>query len=76
MMTNFNQAMKDPASVYSSPREVVKDENLTKAQKLEILHQWETDARLLQVAEEENMAGGDESTMLSRVRRAIESLSG
>ena len=76
-MKNVDQAMKDPASVYASPRAVVKDEDLTKAQKLEILRQWETDARLLQVAEEENMPGGeDETTMLGRILRAIHKLEG
>ncbi len=76
-MKDIDKAMKDPASVYSSPRAVLKDEDLIKAQKLEILCQWETDARLMQVAEEENMAGGeDETTMLGRIMRAIHKLEG
>jgi hypothetical protein len=48
---------------------------LSRRQKLDLLEQWERDARALAVADEEGMVGGNES-MLRRVRRAIAALGG
>jgi len=57
------------------PAEVVRSSALSRSQKPKILQQWELDARQLSVAEEENMAGGEES-MVGRVSRAILALGG
>ena len=65
--------LQDPAGVFKSPREVLDDPSLTRADRLAILEQWERDARGLSVAEEEGMAGGEES-LLARVRAAISKL--
>lgn len=72
-MINFQKALADPQGVCKNPKNVVKDTTLTKEQKLKILEQWQYDAKLLQVAEEENMPAKteDTSTMLSRISRAI-----
>jgi len=70
-MTDFNQAIHDPSETYKTPQDVLKDDTLTKEQKIEILKQWAYDARLLAVAEEENMRGDSSSTMLSRVHQAL-----
>lgn len=65
------QAMlRDPAAVFSSPRDVLDHPGLTRDERLAILQRWEHDARELSVAEGEGMGGGEES-MLSRVRLAI-----
>lgn len=72
-MRDFEKAMRDPAGVYKSPENVLKDETLTKEQKIKILRQWEYDARDLMVAEEENMPGGEEN-MLNRVLEALHQL--
>lgn len=65
--------LRDPAAVFRSPRDVLDHPNLTRAERLAILEQWERDARGLSVAEEEGMAGGEES-LLARVRAAIAQL--
>lgn len=62
--------LRDPAAVFKTPRDVLCHPSLTRDEQLAILRQWEVDARSLSVAEEEGMAGGEES-LLSRVRRAI-----
>lgn len=65
------QAMlRDPAAVFRTPSDVLDRPGLTCDERLEILRQWERDARGLAVAEEEGMGGGEES-LLSRVRLAI-----
>lgn len=76
-MSKYEQALLDPLSVYEFPMEVVEDAELTREQKIQILHRWEYDARELQVAEEENMPDlTDEhrSSMLSRVLDALHAL--
>ncbi len=72
-MTN-NDAMRDPSRHFSSPQAVVKEEGLSREQKIEILRQWEYDARQLDVAEEENMGGG-EASQLDQVLAALQELS-
>ena len=39
--------------VFEDPQDVVATDELTRDQKIEILHRWEYDARELEVAEEE-----------------------
>ena len=68
-------AMVNPTDYFGDPAEVVRSSALSRSQKLKILQQWELDARQLSVAEEENMAGGEES-MVGRVSRAILALGG
>jgi CBS domain-containing protein len=53
----------NPAAVYSSPAQVEGDKALSRAEKLAILKSWEEDARELQVAESENMGGGEPSRL-------------
>lgn len=72
-MNDFEKAMKDPVGVYKSPENVLKDDALTKEQKIKVLRQWEYDARDLMVAEEENMPEGEEN-MLKRVLDALHEL--
>jgi hypothetical protein len=65
--------LRDPAGVFRIPRDVLAHPDLTREQRVAILRQWERDARGLQVAEEEGMAGGEES-LLGRVRGALAQL--
>lgn len=67
------QAMLDPASAFSSPDEVCHDPSLSLEDKLKILRRWEYDARELEVAEEENMAG-EASINLDSVLSALNKL--
>jgi len=55
----FNRATRDPAAVFKTPHDVVTDPKLSLRQKLDVLKRWESDARELAVAEEENMTGGE-----------------
>lgn len=71
---------------YRAPREVLAASDLTAAQKIRLLRQWEYDLRLLMVATDENMpdhqqavpAKGDQSEhaadMLVEVRRCLAAL--
>lgn len=70
----FDATMQDVAKVYGSPAELLASEDLTRAQKLKLLQQWDYDLGLLLVAAEENMAGpgsGVTSERLRAVRDAI-----
>ena len=52
--------------------EVVETESMTATQKLKVLKRWEADANDLEVAANENMAGG-ESSRLGEVRKQFTS---
>lgn len=69
------RAEKDPAAVFETPREVLDRAELSREQKLRILERWKLDALDMEVAAEENMAGGERS-MLAQVNLAIEALDG
>jgi hypothetical protein len=69
----LQEKIKDPGSVYQSPFDVLRDEELDDAQRLEILRSWEQDERELDVAEEEGMAGG-ELSILTDIFSAISQL--
>ncbi len=71
------RALKDPSAVFESPGHVARDPRLSREYKLRILERWETDARLLQMATEENMSsnGGEDGTLLQRVLLAVDELS-
>jgi len=78
----YERALADPKAVFARPQAVLEDRRLTDGQKRKILRQWEQDARLIQVAEEEAMtAPGDgrverERPMLQDVRSALRQLTG
>ena len=61
--------VQNPSANYASPQTVVADKRLTAEEKLQALAQWELDARLLAVATEEGMAGGEPSR-LDEVKQA------
>jgi hypothetical protein len=73
MKNEVERALDDPAAVFDTPESVLAAD-LSRDQKIEILRRWEFDMRELLVAEEENMAGGESSALLSRVRQALQSL--
>ncbi len=70
---DIEKAMLNPGSVFASPDEVVRDQSITREQKIKILKRWAYDARELEVAEEENMGGGPPS-MLGEILNALHSL--
>lgn len=67
------QALLDPSSVFERPEDVVSADGVDRDTKIEILRRWGYDALELDVAEEENMTGG-EAGMLDRVVKAVRSL--
>ncbi len=72
-MTDLARALADPAGIYQEPADVLKDVSLSHEEKIQVLKQWEYDARGILVADEENM-GGDAASMLSRVHHALREL--
>ncbi len=68
--------MLDPALVFRGPEDVLKRDELTREQKIEILRRWKFDALQLQVAEEENMGSEQPSDILDRVLQALHALNG
>ena len=73
--TAFDQekALLDPASVFDTPEDVATCDAIDVDLKVEILRRWGYDMLELEVAEEENMTGG-EPDILDRVVKALESL--
>ena len=67
---NLEHALKDPAAEFESPEAVLEDPRLSTEQKKTILERWQHDARLLEEAAAENMAGG-EPNLLHRVSEAL-----
>lgn len=70
---DYEQALIDPMQIYSRPAEVLNDTRLSDEQKLTVLRSWEIDARELQVAEDEGMAGGEDD-LFTEVLEAIHQL--
>jgi hypothetical protein len=70
---DYQEALKDPGRFFAGPDEVVNAAGLTREQKIEILKRWEADARLLMVASDENMPGG-EPQQLQAVQEAMRAL--
>ncbi len=70
---DLKRASLDPSAVFASPEAVVEHPGLTCEQKTDILKRWKYDACELEVAEEENMGGGEPS-MLEGVLRALAAL--
>lgn len=71
MLTRHDKAKvkTTPTSLFKTPADVVSCVDLSKAEKTAVLKQWEIDARLLQVASEEGMTGG-EFNQLAEVKKA------
>jgi hypothetical protein len=70
---DFAKAKLNPATVFKSPQEVVSNQELSREQKIEILRQWEQDARLMEVADEESMPG-PQLKLLQPIRDALHAL--
>ncbi len=72
--SRLQQALIDPANVFSSPMAVVDDKTLPADLKVKILRRWEYDARELEVAEEEGFPTGPEEGLLDTVLAALHRL--
>ncbi len=58
---DIKAASTNPSKFFQSPRDVLIHPDLSRAAKIDILRAWEVDARLMSVAEEENMQDGESS---------------
>ena len=56
---NIAEAKVNPSKFFKHPKDVLVHSGLSRQAKLDILRQWEVDARLMAVAEEENMTSGE-----------------
>ena len=72
---DMQQALLDPGSVFASPEDLLRNNSVSKEQKIEILRRWEYDASENCVAVEEGMPGG-ETDLLRRILLALEGLTG
>ena len=55
------EIIANPSKEFAHPSEVVKTTDLSHKEKAAALEEWELDARLMQVATEEGMAGTEEA---------------
>lgn len=69
----FDEALLDPSKFFNHPREIAKAEGLNLDQKLSLLKRWENDAKLLQIAANEGMVGGEQA-QLTLIRHEIKAL--
>ncbi len=67
---DLKKARLDPTAVFPTPDAVLEHPSLTREEKADILQRWKYDACELEVAEEENMGGGEPS-MLEQVLEAL-----
>ena len=67
------EAVANPSKIFNAPMDVVLTPGLSEPDKRAILESWEQEARLLQTATGENMAGGEPSR-IEDVRKAIDLL--
>jgi hypothetical protein len=70
---DVEKALFNPAAYFETPADVVRDPRLSREEKVEALRRWEYDARLLEVAEEENMTAATPS-ILGDILDALRSL--
>ncbi len=71
---DLRKALLNPALVFLGPEDVLKRDELTREQKIEVLRRWKFDALQLQVADEENMGSEQPSDILDRVLQALHAL--
>lgn len=65
--TKFERIITDPAANYKCPEEVLVDGYLSREEKILVLKQWALEQRELGVAEEENMRGDFQPTLLQQI---------
>jgi hypothetical protein len=70
---NKKEALVNPSKEFNKPKDVVESRELSRDEKKKALEQWEIDARLMQVAAEEGMTGG-EPNRLVEVKKAQKDL--
>lgn len=69
----YERALVDPVKVFGAPENVLVDKDLSASQKLSVLRMWAHDAKLMEIADEENMGGGPQD-ILQRIMACISKL--
>lgn len=75
-MVNVEQAIMDPSHFFNRPTDIVRDNSLTRDDKILILRSWAYDEREMAVAEEENMLGldSDKENILDEILKSLHEL--
>lgn len=73
-MINLKDALISPSSVFSSPKDVLLNTELLREQKIEILKRWQSEIRVIEVAEDENMLGHNHLDILEEIYAALRTL--
>lgn len=75
--TKLDEMVQSPYRFFDGPFDVVKSSDLSRDDKLAVLGAMEQDARLLEVATEENMSGGERPRLedILDAQRRIEGVS-
>lgn len=55
---DYVRALQNPAAVFATPDDVLRQEGLSRGQRIAILRRWETDQRNLSMSVEEGMVAG------------------
>lgn len=71
----LKKALLDPGGVFTSPEDVIRNSDLSDAQKIDVLLRWAYNASSEAVALEEGMPG-DDSDVLRRVLLALGKVTG
>jgi hypothetical protein len=71
-MTFLERAIDNPSATFKRPQDVVSCD-LSREEKIQVLRRWEYDARLLEVAQEENMTSSQPG-VLSEILTALQTL--
>jgi hypothetical protein len=72
-MKLIDRALDNPSATFQLPQNVLDRQDLTREEKIEILRRWEYEARLQEVAQDENMIASRPG-MLSQVLDALNTL--
>lgn len=68
--SDFDTVCLNPAAYYGAPADVYNDAELTRAEKLRLLEEWETDLSRQLESDGEGMAQGQEDAQKDESRRA------
>lgn len=66
----FEDMLLDPSRHFDTPHDVVEAPELDAEQRKSVLRRWRHDAKLLLIAEQENMGGGEKMD-LAEINRAL-----
>lgn len=67
----YEEMLQDPARYFETPEQIVRDQVLSRKEKILLLKSWAVDEERLEAAVGENMAGG-ESSRFDQVQRVLQ----